>query len=41
MTEQVRKEAYSTPRVVEFGSVRNLTGGSTMAGMDISNGQRP
>jgi hypothetical protein len=29
MTDQNKKTAYQTPRLFEFGSVRNLTGGST------------
>ena len=28
MTEQTVKNAYEAPRLVEYGSVRNLTGGS-------------
>lgn len=28
MTERTEKSVYATPRLVEYGSVRNLTGGS-------------
>ena len=28
MNDQNSKTAYDTPRLVEYGSVRNLTGGS-------------
>ncbi len=28
MIDQNSKSAYDTPRLVEYGSVRNLTGGS-------------
>lgn len=28
MNDQSSKTAYETPRLVEYGSVRNLTGGS-------------
>lgn len=34
MTKEITKTAYSTPRLVEFGSVRNLTGGSGTMRMD-------
>jgi len=34
MTKEINKTAYSTPRLVEFGSVRNLTGGSGTMMMD-------
>jgi len=34
MTNETTKTAYSTPRLVEFGSVRNLTGGSGTMMMD-------
>ncbi len=34
MTKDLSKTAYSTPRLVEFGSVRNLTGGSGTMMMD-------
>jgi hypothetical protein len=34
MTKETNKTAYSTPRLVEFGSVRNLTGGSGTMMMD-------
>ncbi len=34
MTKEISKTAYSTPRLVEFGSVRNLTGGSGSMMMD-------
>ena len=34
MTKEITKTAYSTPRLVEFGSVRNLTGGSGTMMMD-------
>lgn len=28
MAKEINKTPYSSPRLVEFGSVRNLTGGS-------------
>ncbi|MGB7419016.1 MAG: lasso RiPP family leader peptide-containing protein [Erythrobacter sp.] len=28
MTETIKKIPYETPRLITFGSVRNLTGGS-------------
>ena len=34
MIDQNSKAAYETPRLVEYGSVRNLTGGSTGARSD-------
>lgn len=34
MTKEITKAVYSTPRLVEFGSVRNLTGGSGTMMMD-------
>ena len=34
MIKDTNKTAYSTPRLVEFGSVRNLTGGSGSMMMD-------
>lgn len=34
MTKETTKTAYSAPRLVEFGSVRNLTGGSGTMMMD-------
>lgn len=34
MTKETNKTAYSTPQLVEFGSVRNLTGGSGTMMMD-------
>lgn len=34
MTNQTSKFAYETPRLVEYGSVRNLTGGSNLMGND-------
>lgn len=34
MTKDVNKAVYSAPRLVEFGSVRNLTGGSATMNMD-------
>jgi hypothetical protein len=36
MTEQTNKTQYEAPRLTEFGSVRNLTGGSFSAGNDGS-----
>jgi len=34
MISHDKKLAYSTPRLVEFGSVRNLTGGSRTMNFD-------
>lgn len=34
MTDHATKSAYSAPRLVEFGTVRNLTGGSATMRMD-------
>jgi hypothetical protein len=34
MTKESTKATYSSPRLVEFGSVRNLTGGSGTMMMD-------
>lgn len=34
MTKESSKTTYSSPRLVEFGSVRNLTGGSGTMMMD-------
>jgi len=34
MTKDLKKAAYSAPRLVEFGTVRNLTGGSATMRMD-------
>jgi hypothetical protein len=34
MTKEISKTSYSSPRLVEFGSVRNLTGGSGTMMMD-------
>jgi hypothetical protein len=34
MIEQAKKSAYQAPRLVEHGSVRNLTGGSLNNGED-------
>ncbi|MCZ8135468.1 MAG: lasso RiPP family leader peptide-containing protein [Porphyrobacter sp.] len=34
MTKEITKTSYSSPRLVEFGSVRNLTGGSGTLMMD-------
>ncbi|MFN3864130.1 MAG: lasso RiPP family leader peptide-containing protein [Erythrobacter sp.] len=34
MTKEITKTSYSSPRLVEFGSVRNLTGGSGTMMMD-------
>lgn len=34
MTKEINKTSYSSPRLVEFGSVRNLTGGSGTMMMD-------
>ena len=33
MTEQKTKRAYDAPQLKEFGSVRNLTGGSGASNM--------
>jgi hypothetical protein len=39
MTDQAPKRGYSAPRLVEFGSVRNLTGGSGSSNMqDVAAG---
>lgn len=37
MTEQTTKRAYNAPQLQEFGSVRNLTGGSQTMMMDLDN----
>jgi len=37
MNDQNSKTAYDTPRLVEYGSVRNLTGGS--GAMAMGDGQ--
>ena len=37
MTEQTAKRAYTAPQLQEFGSVRNLTGGSNLSQMDLDN----
>lgn len=34
MTKENAKTKYQAPRLVEFGSVRNLTGGSDTMNMD-------
>lgn len=34
MTKETTKAVYSAPRIVEFGTVRNLTGGSATMLMD-------
>jgi hypothetical protein len=34
MTEQNSRSTYEAPRLVEYGSVRNLTGGSGGGGND-------
>lgn len=34
MIDNDKKLTYSTPRLVEFGSVRNLTGGSQTMNFD-------
>ncbi len=37
MTGQIAKRAYNAPQLQEFGSVRNLTGGSQTNNMDLDN----
>lgn len=39
MTNANTKTEYSAPTLVEYGSVRNLTGGSFSAGNDGNGGQ--
>ncbi|UYV15875.1 lasso RiPP family leader peptide-containing protein [Porphyrobacter sp. ULC335] len=34
MAQPTEKSVYETPRLVEYGSVRNLTGGSGASGSD-------
>lgn len=34
MTKETTKAVYSAPQLVEFGTVRNLTGGSATMNMD-------
>jgi hypothetical protein len=38
MTNEITKALYSAPQVVEFGSVRNLTGGSNTLNRDAGDG---
>lgn len=38
MAQPTEKSVYETPRLVEYGSVRNLTGGSGNQGNDVGLG---
>jgi len=40
MTKESTKAPYSRPRLVEYGSVRNLTGGSATMKMDALSGMQ-